>query len=84
MVLETLQSLTRKLIFCLYVYREPSLLHLCIYLHTGLAATCLTSMHWFTAFSWEILTALMVGVGGKAFITNRGASLKDFVTTGEK
>ncbi|XP_036981226.1 structural maintenance of chromosomes protein 6 isoform X2 [Acanthopagrus latus] len=30
-----------------------------------------------------ILTALIVGLGGKATFTNRGASLKDFVKTGE-
>uniref|UniRef100_A0A668AAD1 Structural maintenance of chromosomes 6 n=1 Tax=Myripristis murdjan TaxID=586833 RepID=A0A668AAD1_9TELE len=30
-----------------------------------------------------ILTALIVGLGGKATVTNRGASLKDFVRTGE-
>ncbi|XP_051813828.1 structural maintenance of chromosomes protein 6 isoform X1 [Acanthochromis polyacanthus] len=30
-----------------------------------------------------ILTALMVGLGGKATMTNRGVSLKDFVKTGE-
>ncbi|XP_059209079.1 structural maintenance of chromosomes protein 6 [Centropristis striata] len=30
-----------------------------------------------------ILTALMVGLGGKATVTNRGASLKDFVKTSE-
>nr|XP_020463607.1 structural maintenance of chromosomes protein 6-like isoform X2 [Monopterus albus] len=30
-----------------------------------------------------ILTALIVGLGGKATVTNRGISLKDFVKTGE-
>uniref|UniRef100_A0A8C9ZKJ7 Structural maintenance of chromosomes protein 6 n=1 Tax=Sander lucioperca TaxID=283035 RepID=A0A8C9ZKJ7_SANLU len=30
-----------------------------------------------------ILTALIVGLGGKATVTNRGASLKDFVKTNE-
>lgn len=30
-----------------------------------------------------ILTALIVGLGGKATVTNRGVSLKDFVKTGE-
>ncbi|XP_072220998.1 structural maintenance of chromosomes protein 6 [Leuresthes tenuis] len=30
-----------------------------------------------------ILTALIVGLGGKATVTNRGMSLKDFVKTGE-
>ncbi|MED6243951.1 Structural maintenance of chromosomes protein 6, partial [Ataeniobius toweri] len=30
-----------------------------------------------------ILTALIVGLGGKATMTNRGVSLKDFVKTGE-
>ncbi|KAM7376228.1 hypothetical protein PAMP_005971 [Pampus punctatissimus] len=31
-----------------------------------------------------ILTALIVGLGGKATVTNRGVSLKDFVKSGEK
>ncbi|TNN78239.1 Structural maintenance of chromosomes protein 6 [Liparis tanakae] len=31
-----------------------------------------------------ILTALLVGLGGKATVTNRGMSLKDFVKTSEK